>query len=68
MDFIYRKMGKYEIEDYMDAANLLKSKPYVDGSKIGITVGSFGGYITAMALTNGSDVFTHGIANYSVTD
>jgi dipeptidyl-peptidase-4 len=52
----------------MDAANLLKSKPYVDGSKIGITVGSFGGYITAMALTNGSDVFTHGIANYSVTD
>ena len=68
MDFIYRKMGKYEIEDYMDAANLLKSKPYVDGTRIGITGGSFGGYITAMALTYGSDVFTHGIANYSVTD
>jgi len=68
MDFIYRKMGKYEIEDYMDAANLLKSKPYVDGTRIGITGGSFGGYITTMALTYGSDVFTHGIANYSVTD
>ena len=68
MDFIYRKMGKYEIEDYMDAANILKSKPYVDGTRIGITGGSFGGYITAMALTYGSDVFTHGIANYSVTD
>ncbi len=68
MDFIYRKMGKYEIEDYMDAAILLKSKPYVDGSKIGITGGSFGGYMTAMALTYGADVFTHGIANYSVTD
>lgn len=68
MDFIYRKMGKYEIEDFMDAALLLKSKPYVDSSRIGITGGSFGGYITAMALTYGADVFTHGIANYSVTD
>ncbi len=68
MDFIYRKMGKYEIEDYMDAAIHLKSKPYVDGSKIGITGGSFGGYMTAMALTYGADVFTHGVANYSVTD
>jgi dipeptidyl-peptidase 4 len=68
MDFIYRTMGKYEIEDYMDAASLLKSKPYVDGTKIGITGGSFGGYMTAMALTYGADVFTHGIANYSVTD
>ena len=68
MDFIYRTMGKYEIEDYMDAASLLKSKPYVDGTNIGITGGSFGGYMTAMALTYGADVFTHGIANYSVTD
>lgn len=68
MDFIYRKMGKYEIEDYMDAANSLKEKTYVDPSRIGITGGSFGGYITAMALTYGADVFTHGIANYSVTD
>lgn len=68
MDFIYRKMGKYEIEDYMDAANSLKAKSYVDPSRIGITGGSFGGYITTMALTYGADVFTHGIANYSVTD
>ncbi len=68
MDFIYRNMGKYEIEDYMDAALLLRSKPYVDETKIGITGGSFGGYITTMALTYGADVFTHGIANYSVTD
>ena len=68
MDFIYKKMGIYEIEDYMDAAISLKAKPYVDGTKIGITGGSFGGYITAMALTYGAEVFTHGIANYAVTD
>ncbi|MGB4776610.1 MAG: S9 family peptidase [Daejeonella sp.] len=68
MDFIYRKMGKYEIEDYVDAVNFLKSKGYVDASKVGITGGSFGGYMTAMALTYSADVFTHGIANFSVTD
>jgi dipeptidyl-peptidase 4 len=68
MNYIYKQMGKYEVEDYIDAANLLKSESYVDSSKIGITGGSFGGYVTAMALTYGADVFTHGIANYSVTD
>ncbi len=41
---------------------------WADVSKIGINGGSFGGYITCMALTYGADVFTHGIANYSVTD
>lgn len=68
MNYIYRQMGKYEIEDYMDAANWLKSQKYVNETKIGITGGSFGGYMTAMALTYGAEVFTHGIANYSVTD
>lgn len=68
MNFIYRKLGKYEIEDYIDAAKSLKERAYVDQAKIGITGGSFGGYMTAMALTYGADVFTHGIANYAVTD
>ncbi|MGN6510189.1 MAG: alpha/beta hydrolase family protein, partial [Chitinophaga sp.] len=42
--------------------------PGVDASRMGITGGSFGGYMTCMALTYGADVFTHGMANYSVTD
>jgi dipeptidyl-peptidase 4 len=67
-NYIYRQLGKYEIEDYVDAVNFLKTKGYVDEKKVGITGGSFGGYITAMALTYAADVFTHGIANYSPTD
>ena len=67
-NYIYRQLGKYEIEDYVDAVNFLKSKGYVDETKVGITGGSFGGYISAMALTYAADVFTHGIANYSPTD
>ncbi|MBI1342904.1 MAG: prolyl oligopeptidase family serine peptidase [Terrimonas sp.] len=68
MDFIHRQLGKYEIEDYMQCAKWLRDKPFVDGNRIGITGGSFGGYMTCMALTYGADVFTHGIANSSVTD
>jgi dipeptidyl-peptidase-4 len=52
----------------MSCGKWLKSQPWVDGSKIGINGGSYGGYITCMALTYGSDVFTQGIASYSVTD
>lgn len=68
MNYIHRKLGIHEIEDYMDAAIWLRSQPWVDSSKICITGGSYGGYMTCMALTYGADVFTHGMANYSVTD
>jgi dipeptidyl-peptidase-4 len=68
MNYIHRQLGKYEIEDYIQCGKWLKEKSFVDGSRMGITGGSFGGYITCMALTYGADVFTHGVANASVTD
>ncbi|MEO8582258.1 MAG: DPP IV N-terminal domain-containing protein [Flavitalea sp.] len=68
MNYIYKQMGKWEIEDYMSCGRWLRAQSWVDSSKIGITGGSFGGYITCMALTYGADVFTLGIADYSVTD
>lgn len=33
-----------------------------------ITGGSYGGYLTAMALTYGAEYFKYGLANYAVTD
>ncbi len=68
MDYIYRQMGKYEIEDYMSCGRWLRSQPFVDSTRICITGGSFGGYMTCMALTYGADVFPFGMANSSVTD
>lgn len=65
---IHRQLGLWEIRDYMDCGKWLRSQPWVDTNKVAITGGSFGGYMTAMALTYGADVFTHGIANASVTD
>jgi dipeptidyl-peptidase-4 len=68
MNYIYKQLGKWEIEDYMTCGRWLRSQSWADTAKIGITGGSFGWYITCMALTYGSEVFTHGIAQYSVTD
>jgi dipeptidyl-peptidase 4 len=68
LDYMYRCLGKWEVLDYEDAVKWLREKPYVDGSRMGMTGGSYGGYMTCLALTKGADFWTHGIANYSVTD
>jgi dipeptidyl-peptidase-4 len=65
---MYRNLGKWEMYDYIEAVKWLETKPFIDGDKIGITGGSYGGYVTCMALTYGADYFNYGIANYSVTD
>lgn len=68
LNYIFRQLGKYEIEDFMACGRWLKQQPWVDSSKLCMTGGSFGGYMTCMALTYGADVFPYGIANSSVTD
>jgi len=65
---MHRNLGKWEMNDYIEAVKWLKSKSFIDGNKIGITGGSYGGYVTCMALTYGADYFNFGVADYSVTD
>jgi dipeptidyl-peptidase 4 len=68
LDYLYRSLGKWEILDYEDAVKWLRSKPFVDSTKIGITGSSYGGYMTCLALTKGAGYWTHGFAGSSVTD
>jgi len=68
IDYVYRCLGKWELSDYSDAVKWLRTQPYVDDTKIGITGGSYGGYMTCLALTKGSEYWTHGVASSSVTD
>ena len=63
----YKHFGVQELEDIKTAINWLKQKPYVDGSRIGMAGHSYGGYITAYAMTH-SDLFAAGIAGAPVTD
>lgn len=68
MALMHRNLGKWEMEDYIAAVRWLRAQPYVDSTHICITGSSYGGYVTAMALTAGADWFTHGIADLAVTD
>ncbi len=68
LDYLYRSLGKWEILDYEDAVKWLRTKSFVDSSRMGITGSSYGGYMTCMALTKGADYWTHGFAGSSVTD
>lgn len=64
----YANLGKYELEDQVEAANYLKTLSYVDGARIGIWGWSFGGYLTSLCMTKGKGVFKTGIAVAPVTN
>nr|WP_157578608.1 prolyl oligopeptidase family serine peptidase [Pontibacter roseus] len=65
---IYRFMGGKDLSDHVDGAKLLVDKYNVDPKRIGIYGGSYGGFITLMAMFTEPDVFAAGAALRSVTD
>jgi len=65
---IYRHMGGKDLSDHVDGARFLAEKYDVDPEKIGIYGGSYGGFITLMALFKNPKSFAAGAALRSVTD
>jgi dipeptidyl aminopeptidase/acylaminoacyl peptidase len=65
---IYRWMGGKDLDDHVDGAKLLVEKYGVDPARIGLYGGSYGGFITLMALFTTPDVFKAGAALRPVTD
>lgn len=65
---IYRFMGGKDLTDHTDGAQWLVKTYGVDPKRIGIYGGSYGGFITLMALFTTPDVFTAGAALRPVTD
>jgi dipeptidyl aminopeptidase/acylaminoacyl peptidase len=65
---IYRHMGGKDLDDQVDAARWLVSEHGVDPKRIGIYGGSYGGFITLMAMFTQPEVFAAGAALRPVTD
>ncbi|HXG83600.1 MAG TPA: prolyl oligopeptidase family serine peptidase [Pyrinomonadaceae bacterium] len=65
---IYRFMGGKDLTDHVDAARFLVDEHAVDAKRIGIYGGSYGGFITLMAMFTTPDVFAAGAALRPVTD
>jgi dipeptidyl-peptidase-4 len=64
----YLQLGKLEIEDIINSAKELQKLKYVDPDRIGIMGWSFGGFLSSLAITKGSDVFKMAIAVAPVTN
>jgi len=65
---IYRYMGDKDLNDQVDGARYLVEQCGVDPERIGIYGGSYGGFITLMALFTQPKVFAAGAALRPVTD
>ena len=65
---IYRHMGGKDLTDQVDGARFLVEKYGIDPKRIGIYGGSYGGFITLMAMFKEPDVFACGAALRPVTD
>lgn len=66
----YGAAGASEVNDLIGAGRYLKSRPDVDGNKIALWGGSYGGYMTAHGLARASDLFAcgvdiHGVHNWN---
>ena len=62
-----KELGKYEVEDQIEAAKKLGDLPYIDNTRIGIWGWSYGGFMSSNCLFKGNDVFKMAIAVAPVT-
>ncbi len=64
----YKELGKYELIDQINAAKYFGNLDYIDSKRIGIQGWSYGGYMSSLAITKGSDIFSLAIAVAPVTN
>ncbi len=63
-----KQLGKYEVEDQIDAAKVFGNYPYVDKNRIGIWGWSYGGFMASNCIMKGADVFKMAVAVAPVTN
>lgn len=65
---VYKKLGQLEIKDQMDAAQLLgRRHDYIDATRMAIWGWSYGGYMAALGISKGYEVFNTAISVAPVT-
>lgn len=65
---LYRRFGDIEVRDQLEGVRFLRSLPYVDSTRIGVTGWSYGGYMALMLVARGGDLIAAGVAGAPVTD
>lgn len=65
---VYRRLNCLEIEDFIDGLKCFTALPFVNPEKVGVEGFSFGGTMTTLLVTEGSEWFKYGIAGGGVYD
>ncbi len=68
LNYLHRNLLTIELQDYIEWMKELHKLPFVNKDKVGITGFSYGGSMTMLAVTEGSDYFKYGIAGGGVYD
>ncbi len=63
-----RNLGYWEVSDYISGVNYLNSLGYINKDKVGIYGGSYGGFVTLMALFKHPEIFKCGVALRAVSN
>jgi len=64
---VYGRLGEYELQDLEDGISWLKQQPYIDPSRIVLSGWSYGGFMTAYAITH-STSWSAGVVGAPVSD
>lgn len=67
MKITYQELGRWEVNDQIESAKQLAAMPFVDAARIGIWGWSYGGYMAALCILRGADVFKTAISVAPVT-
>src|SRR6185437_11858235 len=65
---IYENMGHPELEDLLDGVSWIVKNRDVDPKRVGVYGGSYGGFMTLMAMFRAPDTFAVGAAIRPVSD
>jgi dipeptidyl aminopeptidase/acylaminoacyl peptidase len=64
----YKDLGGGDLKDEIAGVRFLVASGYVDAKRIGITGGSYGGYMTLMALGKTPGLWAAGVSEYGIID
>lgn len=65
---VYKQLGKWEANDFVETAEFMAQKEWIDENRMAIRGHSYGGYMTTYTMFRHPDVFKVGIAGAPVTN
>jgi dipeptidyl aminopeptidase/acylaminoacyl peptidase len=64
----YQDLGGGDLQDEIFGVKFMEATGYIDAKKVGITGGSYGGFMTLMAIGKAPDIWAAAVEEYGIID